>query len=335
VRIVLCCGLLLAAVGVAPAAAQTSPSTTQPASSSQSTTETRPALPTFFGDTGLWFVPTADTLPAHRASGQLFRANWDDRQGLTDVSEIGLTGAIGVSSRAEIFGSWKVVRLRRAVRSPVFLPSDTSSLAGVDQGFPYLRRGWSKTLGGPIIVGAKYAVLSESLGDAMSLAPRVAVSFGGVEWAGTNALITHVDLVGSREIKKAVELSAMFGGVLRQNSDDFNETNGLGWGVGAIFGTRSRLRGLAEYVGEWATADNVVVTQPPYVAEDFSTAPIFNNIPDQTHMKVGGVFQARNGAFVYAGVNHSQHAGDRLIAGHTATNQAWGFDVRIGWHPGV
>ena len=141
-RIVLGCGLLLAAVGVAPAAAQTSPSTTQPAPSSQtSTTETRPALPTFFGDTGLWFVPTAATLPAHRASGQLFRANWDDRQGLTDVNEIGLTGAFGVSNRAEIFGSWKVVRLRRAVRSPVYLPSDTSSLAGIDQAFPYVRRG--------------------------------------------------------------------------------------------------------------------------------------------------------------------------------------------------
>jgi peptidoglycan-associated lipoprotein len=336
VRIVLGCGLLLAAVGVAPAAAQTSPSTTQPATSSQtSTTETRPALPTFFGDTGLWFVPTAATLPGHRASGQLFRANWDDRQGLTDVNEIGLTGAFGVSNRAEIFGSWKVVRLRRAVRSPVYLPSDTSSLAGLDQAFPYLRRGWSKTLGGPIIVGAKYAVLSESLGDQMSLAPRVALEIGGVPWAGTNAIVTHVDLVGSREIKKAVELTASFGGVLRQNSDDFNETNGLGWGVGAIFGTRSRVRGLAEYVGEWATADSVVVRNPPYVAEDFSIAPIFSNIPDQTHMKLGAVFQARSGAFIYAGVNHSQHTGDRLIAGHEATNQAWGFDVRVGWHPGV
>ena len=96
---IVCCGLLLAAVGVAPAAAQTSPSTTQPASSSQNTsTETRPALPTFFGDTGLWFVPTADTLPAHRASGQLFRANWDDRQGLTDA--VVVEGSIGRDARA-------------------------------------------------------------------------------------------------------------------------------------------------------------------------------------------------------------------------------------------
>ena len=92
-RIIVCCGLLLAAVGVVPAAAQTSSSTNQPASTSQTSTETRPGLPTFFGDTGLWFVPTADTLATHKASFQLFRANWDERQGLTDVNNIGLTAA--------------------------------------------------------------------------------------------------------------------------------------------------------------------------------------------------------------------------------------------------
>ena len=122
---ILCCGLLLAAAGVAPAAAQTS--TNQPASSTQPSTETRPALPTFFGDTGLWFVPTADTLPSHRVSVSVFRANFDRRQGLTDVSDIGLTAAIGLNDYVELFGSWKVVRLRRGVRNPVFIPSDTAS----------------------------------------------------------------------------------------------------------------------------------------------------------------------------------------------------------------
>ena len=104
---IVCCGLLLAAVGVAPAAAQTSPSTNQPATATaQNASETRPALPTFFGDTGLWFVPTAETLPSHKASGQLFRANWDERQGLTDVNNIGLTGAFGLTDRIEVFGSF-------------------------------------------------------------------------------------------------------------------------------------------------------------------------------------------------------------------------------------
>src|ERR1044071_5180376 len=95
-RVIVCCGLLLAAVGVVPAAAQT---TQPPATSQNTTTETRPGLPTFFGDTGLWFVPTADTLARHKASAQLYRANWDERQGLTDVNNIGLTAAFGLTDR--------------------------------------------------------------------------------------------------------------------------------------------------------------------------------------------------------------------------------------------
>ena len=168
---ILCCGLLLAAVGVAPAAAQTS---TVQTPANPPATETRPALPTFFGDTGLWFVPTAETLPTHKASGSLFRANFDRRQGLTDVSDVGLTAAFGVTDRVEIFGSWKVVRLRRGVRDPIFEPNDVS-FGGVDQQFPYLRRAWSKTLGGPITAGAKWSLISQSRGDAMSLALRPVV----------------------------------------------------------------------------------------------------------------------------------------------------------------
>ena len=62
----------------------------------QGDTTPRPALPTFYGDTGLWFLSTAETLPAGRWSVSGFRANWDRRQGLTDVNQIGLTGAVGL-----------------------------------------------------------------------------------------------------------------------------------------------------------------------------------------------------------------------------------------------
>src|SRR5258706_10139270 len=63
------------ALGIAVTAhAQSGSSTTtsgQTASTSQSTTigrepETRPATTTFLGDTGLWFVPTAEILPDGR-----------------------------------------------------------------------------------------------------------------------------------------------------------------------------------------------------------------------------------------------------------------------------
>ena len=331
-RILLCC-LLLAAVGVAPVGAQTS--TGQPASSTQNTTtETRPALPTFFGDTGLWFLPTADTLPSHRASVSVFRANFDLRQGLTDVSDLGITGAFGVGDRVELFGSWKVVRLRRGVRNPVFIPADTA-FGGIDQNFPYLRRGWSKTLGGPFVAGAKWSVISQSRGDAMSLAPRIAVEFGGQPWAGTNDVVGHLDAVASRELAKKVELTGKIGGVMRGDPDAFSISDGMQWGLGAILGSRSRFRGLVEWVGEWTFDENAIVLQPPYLGEDLSVAPILSGIRDAAHVKFGAVFQAKNGAFVHAGLNFSQNTGSHTVAGREMTNNPWGFDVRIGWHPGV
>ena len=331
-RIIVCCGLLLAAAGVAPVAAQTTP----PATTSQNTTtETRPALPTFFGDTGLWFVPTADTLAPHKPSFQLFRANWDERQGLTDVNNIGFTAAYGINDRIEVFGSWKVVRLRRGVRDPVFVPGDPA-FGGVDDNFPYLRRGWSKTLGGTPVVGAKWSVISQSRGDAMSLAIRPVLEFpSGAQWGGTSDLAGHIDLVTSRELAQKVELTGSIGGVLRGDPDPFDLSDGVEWGVGTIVGTRSRLRGLAEWVGEWSFNENVYLFNPPYRGDDGSIAPLASPLRDASHIKFGGVFQARNGAFVYAGANFSQNAGSHVVAGRDMTNQAWGFDVRVGWHPGV
>jgi len=334
VRIV-CCGLLLAAVGVAPAAAQTS-QTNQPAPTTQSASgEPKPALPTFFGDTGLWFVPTADTLQSHKASFQLFRANWDERQGLTDVNNIGFTAAFGVSERVEVFGSWKIVRLRRGVRSPVFVPTD-SAFGGVDQNFPYMRRGWSKNLGGTPIVGAKWSVISESRGDAMSLALRPVFMFpSGTQWGGTSDKAGEIDLVGSREFARSVELTGSIGGIIRGDPDPFSISDGMVWGIGGIVGTRSRVRGLAEWVGEWSFDEKVALLQPPYLGDDGSVAPLESGLRDPAHVKVGAVFQARNGAFVYGGLNYSQNTGSHIVGGRDMTNQAFGWDVRVGWHPGV
>ena len=333
---IVCCGLLLAAVGVAPAAAQTSPSTNQPApTSSQSASETRPALPTFFGDTGLWFVPTAETLPSHKVSAQLFRANWDERQGLTDVNNIGLTAAFGITNRIEVFGSFKVVRLRRGVRDPVFSPTDPR-FAGVDQNFPYLRRGFSKTLGGTPVVGAKWSILSESRDDGASLAIRPVLEFpSGTQWGGTSDYAFQLDAVGSKEFGKKVELTATLGGIFRSDPDPFDLSNGFTWGLGGIVGSRSRLRGLAEYIGELSSHYNLGLREPPYRGDDGSIAPLYSKIPDYQYFKFGAVFQARNGMFVYGGANFSGDAGSQVIAGREMTNQPWGWDLRIGWHPGV
>ena len=68
----------------------------------QGDTTPRPALPTYFGDTGLWFVPTAETLPSGKLSFSVYRANFDRHQGLTDVGEFGITGAVGLGDRVEL-----------------------------------------------------------------------------------------------------------------------------------------------------------------------------------------------------------------------------------------
>src|SRR5574341_673290 len=99
--------------------------------------------------------------------------------------QLALTGAFAPMDGLELFVSWRTVRLDRDVR-PTFVPTDPT-FGGVSHEYPYLRRGWSKTLGGPVIAGLKYSLLSQSRGDAMALAPRVMVKFpSGSTWASTN-----------------------------------------------------------------------------------------------------------------------------------------------------
>ena len=165
----------------------------------QGDTTPRPALPTYFGDTGLWFVPTAETLPSGKLSFSVYRANFDRHQGLTDVGEFGITGAVGFGA-VELFGSWRVGRFERNI-SPVFVPSDTE-FGGVSNEFPFNRDHWSKTLGEPIVVGAKFGLLSQSRGSGMSLAPRVMIKFpsGGATAASTKAFAGRFDLIASGEM---------------------------------------------------------------------------------------------------------------------------------------
>ncbi|MEN3337250.1 MAG: OmpA-OmpF porin, family, partial [Acidobacteriota bacterium] len=88
-----------------------------------SDTETRPATTTFEGDTGLWFVPTGEVLPAKRWSLSAYRVNFDRDQGFTDVSNWPVTGGIGIANHLELFGAFTVVRrIDRDVRA-IFVPT--------------------------------------------------------------------------------------------------------------------------------------------------------------------------------------------------------------------
>src|SRR5438132_8218135 len=103
-------GFAVACALVSPmtAAAQTPTTAPPPAQSSQSQSsdDTRPATTTFFGDTGIWFVPTAEVLPAKKFSVTGYRRGTNFIQGYTNVGDLAGTFAIGIGDRAEVFGSF-------------------------------------------------------------------------------------------------------------------------------------------------------------------------------------------------------------------------------------
>ncbi len=295
--------------------------------------DTRPALPTFYGDTGLWFVSTAETLPARGWSFSLFRSNFDRRQGLTDISQAGITGAFGVTDRVEVFGSWRTVNIDRDVR-PTFVPAD-ADYGGVSHEYPYMRRGWSKTLGGPIYAGFKYNFMSQGRNQPMALAGRGMIKFPtGSSWSSTNDIDGHFDFIASGEANGAAEVTGNIGWIIRGDSDEFRVSDGLKWGVGAAFPSRTPLRALVEVEGELVHGDEVLLLAP-LVAEDLSVAPATSPIHDPTHVKAGLVWQAPRGWFIHGGMNYSTGTGDRTVGGRAVEHTGWGWEVRVGLHPGV
>jgi hypothetical protein len=113
---------ILASLAI-PASAQTPSSAQQAPPPTPAAAETRPATTTFLGDTGLWYVPTAEILPRKKWSMSAYRVNFDDNQGFTDVSNWPVTFGYGISDRAELFGSWVLVnRIDREIR-PLYLGS--------------------------------------------------------------------------------------------------------------------------------------------------------------------------------------------------------------------
>ena len=122
--LVLATAILAPCTVLAQQSTQPNPSTAPPAES----IATRPATTTFFGDTGLWFVPTGEVLPHKKWSFSGYRANYDREQGLTDISHFAVTVGVGVKDRAELFGSFRIdTRVDRDVR-PLFTSSEAGGL---------------------------------------------------------------------------------------------------------------------------------------------------------------------------------------------------------------
>src|SRR4029078_1981948 len=220
--------------------AQQSGSTT-----SSSTSDTRPATTTINGDTGLWFVPTGEIVPAKKYRVRAYRVNFDRDQGFTDVSDWPVTFAFGAADRAEIFGAWTLVRrVDRDVR-PLFVPGQTTA-GGLVNEAPFVRQGWSDNQLGDLWIGAKINLTSQwrqqPAGGGVRGRIKLRTRKTEDEGVGTGKLDFTLDAILSKEVNERVEVSGYGGFIFRGDPDNIDLANGLRWGVGVGVPPRKSLR---------------------------------------------------------------------------------------------
>ena len=325
------------ATGQTPATSQTT-ADQQPATAM--TVETRPATTTFRGDTGLWFVPTGEVLPAGRWSVSAYRVNFDFNEGFTDVSNWPVTLGYGLGDRAEIFGAFDVIRrIDRDVR-PVFTSTQGGGMANE---YPFANDGWSGNRLGDLWLGAKVNLTSQWRQQPAAFALRglIKVPTAGDdpadgEGVGTGKMDFAIDAIVSKEVNERVEFSGYGGMIFRGKPDDVEVSNGFRWGVGAGFPTRKNLRLTAELHGE-AYLDDELENSRTIVGTDGAVAPALTNLDSPFNASLGLTWQGNNGAFAGVGLNYRVRMDGRSEFGsyEDETGDSLGLQLRLGYHPGV
>ena len=308
------------------------------AAAAQQSTETRPATTTARGDTGLWFVPTGEILPAGRWSFSVYRVNFDYKEGFTDVSNWPVTFGVGLADRVEIFAAWDVVRrIDRDVR-PVF--TSNAAAGGLVNDYPFIRQGWSGNQLGDLWLGAKINLSSQWRQQPAAFALRgrikVPTAKDDEEGVGTGKVDFALDAILSKEFNQRVELSGFGGLIVRGDPDGVNLTNGIRWGIGAGFPTRKNLRLTAELHGEKYLDDQITNSRILIGQEDGSVAPPVTNLDSPLDAAIGLTWLGRNW-FVGGGLGMRFGHGGRSDFGayEDESGDSLGFQFRLGYHPGV
>jgi outer membrane protein OmpA-like peptidoglycan-associated protein len=320
-----------------PAGQAGQPAEQQPAPAAATPVETRPGTTTFMGDTGLWFVPTGDVLPARRWSVSAYRVNFDYNQGFTDASNWPITFGVGLGDRAELFGAWSVVRrIDRDVR-PLFT-SDPQS-GGLVNEYPFVTEGWSGNQLGDLWLGAKVNLTSQWRQQAAAFALRGLVKLPTAsddDGVGTGKPDFAIDAIVSKEVNERVEFSGFGGVIFRGDPEGTSLSNGFRWGVGAGFPTRRNLRLTAELHGEAYFDDELTITGT-LTGADGSFAPPVTNLDSPINASIGLTWLGGNGLFAGAGLNYRVKLDGRGEFGsyEDETGDSLGFQFRLGYHPGV
>src|SRR6185295_2204209 len=250
--------------------------------------EVRPAVTSFWGDTGLWFVPTAEVLKPGGWAFGAYRTELDFKQGSTDVAYYPGTLAVGAGNRTEIFGAVRAVTSIDRDTRPLFAPANTP-IGGVVNEYPFVREGWTGNNFGDVYVGAKVNLLSEHRRQpfAMALRGTVKLPTAGEDNVGTGQFDYFADGVLSKEINRRVELAGFGGFAFRGDPGGVSLSDGFRWGAGAAFGARSSLRFTTELHGEVPFNDTVLVAPGTIVGIDGSTSPILTQLDSRVNFAAG------------------------------------------------
>jgi len=225
-------------------AVQSTPQT-QTSSTSGSPEATRPATTTFSGDTGLWFVPTAEVLPHKQWSGSGYRRGTNYVQGFSNVGDFAGTFGVGFRNRAELFGSWNfITRIDRDIR-PLFQADD--DVGGSIDRYPFMNTTWTGNKLGDFSLGAKYNFWSQADQKPAAMAVRGVIKLPtGDDEVSTGATDFQLDFVFSKETGR-IEVAGYGGWDFRGQPEDFEGPGGaFRWGGGLGFPARGGLRGTFE-----------------------------------------------------------------------------------------
>jgi outer membrane protein OmpA-like peptidoglycan-associated protein len=304
----------------------------------------RPATTTFFGDTGLWFVPTAEVLAHGKWSVSAYRRGTNYIQGYTNVADFAGTFAYGIGDRTEIFGSFLFdTRIDRDTR-PVFI--DDPTFGGIIDRYPKVNQYWTGDNVGDLYIGAKVNVWSEGRQKPVAIAVRglVKVPTGKASiGVSTGKADVFGDFIVSKEAAKAVDVSGYAGYQYAGSPEGFTiPTGAFRWGGGAGFPSRSPLRVSTELNGIVPSATTAMTTAGVLTSPlDGTRPPLISNTEDLTRATVALTFQAPNGFFIGGGVSWSVPQLQRNY-GLTQSDDTpgvvrdyWDWQVRIGFHPGV
>ena len=289
--------------------------------------EVRPAITSFWGDTGLWFIPTAEVLKPGGWAFGAYRTELDFRQGSTDVAYYPGTLAVGAGPRTEIFGAVRAVTSIDRDARPLFAPLTTPT-GGIVNEYPFVREEWTGNTFGDTYVGTKVNILSEHRRQPFALAVRGTVKLptASEDKVGTGQFDYFGDAVFSKEVNRSVEFAGFGGYAFRGDPTRVSLSDGFRWGFGAAFGARASLRFTTELHGEIPVNETVLVSPGTIVGTDGSISPILTDLDSRVNLAAGMTWQHPGGMLLGIGMNY------RLgIEGQSAV----GLQLRLGFHSGV